>query len=99
MALPWLQCRALWTHSSDYSATQAVAAAAEERAVQWTAYESVRAPGSRCAVVFDAAALLEPTGGLDRTLQTWRCKTTQHSVLFGGPGTSFVWSFSGCNTA
>lgn len=99
MALPWLQCRALWTHSSDYSATQAVAAAAEERAVQWTAYESVRAPGSRCAVVFDAAALLEPTGGLDRTLQTWRCKTTRQSVMFAGPGTSFVWSFSGCNTA
>ncbi len=93
MAPPWQQCRAQWTHSSDYSATQAVAAAAEERAVQWIAYESVRAPGARCAVVLDAAALFEPTGGLDRTLQTWRCKTTQHSVMFAGPEGSLVWAF------
>ncbi|MBW7831829.1 MAG: RES family NAD+ phosphorylase [Simplicispira suum] len=98
MAQPWRQCRALWTRSSDYSATQAVASAAAEHAVhavQWIAYESVRAPSCRCAVVMDANALSEPTGGLDRTLQTWRCKTTQRSVMFAGPGDSFAWNFDG----
>ena len=92
-AQPWLQNRAAWVHPNDYSATQAVAAAAQARDVQWLRYESARAPGHACAVVFEANCLSEPKPSLDSTLQTWRCKTTQHSVLFAGPESSFVWAF------
>jgi hypothetical protein len=48
---PWVAARASWTHSTDYSATQAVADAARDKGVQWICYESVRAPGHRCAAV------------------------------------------------
>ena len=56
---PWDQAQALWTHDSDYRAPQAVARSAQIRGVQWLAYASVRAPGHRCAVVFDPASLAE----------------------------------------
>ncbi len=97
MAAPWAEARTLWTHGSDYTGTQAVAvaAAAQAHAVQWMAYESARAPGQRCAVVFDPDCLSEPPGGLNRTMQTWRCKATRDHVLFTNGQHSFAWDFSG----
>lgn len=92
-AQPWLHNRAAWIHPDDYSATQAVAAAAQARGVQWLRYESARAPGEACAVVFEPACLSEPAPSLESTLQTWRCKTMQGSVLFAGPERSYVWAF------
>lgn len=93
MVEPWVQARAAWTHGSDYSANHAVAAAAQERGVQWLRYESVRAPGERCAVVFDPDGLSEPAGSLERTMQRWICKASRTSVMFMGGGKSFVWGF------
>ncbi len=95
MAMPWAAARALWTHGSDYTGPQAVAAAAQAHAVQWIAYESARAPGRRCAVVFDLDCLSEPPGGLNPTMQTWRCKATRSHVLFTNGQHSFAWDFSG----
>lgn len=92
-AQPWLHNRDAWTHPDDYSAPQAVAAAAQARGVQWLRYESARAPDHHCAVVFEPESLSQPSRSLDSSLQTWRCKTTQHSVLFSGPESSFVWDF------
>lgn len=92
-AQPWLQNRAAWVHPDDYNATQAVAAAAQMRDVQWLRYESARAPGEACAVVFEPECLSEPVPSLERTLQTWRCKTTRQSVLFAEPESSFLWEF------
>lgn len=93
MVEPWVQARTDWTHGSDYSATHAVAAAAQERDVQWLSYESVRAPGERCAVVFDPDSLSEPSISLDRTIQRWICKGSRESVMFMGNGQSFIWGF------
>lgn len=93
MAPPWTQAHTVWTHGSDYTATHALAAAAQERGVQWLAYESVRAAGERCAVVFDLDALTEPPGGLNRTLQTWRCKVTRSAVMFTSGREAHLWNF------
>lgn len=94
-AEPWLYNRAAWTHPSDYSATHAVAAEAQAHGAQWLRYESARAPGEACAVAFQPACLSEPAAGLERTMQTWRCKATQQSVLFTGNAGSFYWEFAG----
>ncbi len=61
--------------------------------MQWLAYESVRAAGERCAVVFDPDALSEPPGGLNRTLQTWRCKVTRSAVMFTSGREAHLWNF------
>lgn len=90
---PWNEARAVWTDGSDYTGTQALARAAQAQGVQWLAYESVRAPGHRCAVVFDADVLAEPPGGLDRTLQTWHCKATRASVMFTRERERYQWEF------
>jgi len=57
---PWVKARALWTRDLDYRHTHAVAAAAQERQLQWLRYESVRAPGESCAVAFNPDCLFEP---------------------------------------
>lgn len=93
MAPPWNQARALWTQGDDYAATQAVAAGAQQRGVQWLAYESARASGQRCAVVFDPDCLAETAGGLDHTLQTWHCKATRASVMFTRGRERHEWHF------
>ncbi|MDD2545313.1 MAG: RES family NAD+ phosphorylase [Burkholderiaceae bacterium] len=93
MQAPWLQKRDLWTHGSDYTATQALAAEAVRRGVQWLSYESVRAPGEVCAVAFDPDALSEPPQGIDATRQSWHCKTTRSKVMLMGNAGRFEWSF------
>jgi len=93
MREPWVLARAAWTQDSDYSATHAVAFAAQERGVQWLAYESVRAPGTPCAVVFDPDSLFESLPSLERTLQRWVCKVSNSAVMFSGGGQSFLWEF------
>jgi hypothetical protein len=93
MEPPWVQAREAWTHGSDYGANHAVAAEAQRRAVQWLSYESVRAPGERCAVAFDVDCLREPPQGLDSTIQRWSCKATRSSVMFAREKETFVWEF------
>ena len=93
MRPPWNQVRSLWTHDDDYSATHRVAAAAQQRGAQWLAYESAREPGACCAVVFDPDCLEEPSGGLDKTLQTWHCKATRHSVMFTRRSERYQWIY------
>lgn len=79
MTPPWSDARSAWT-SNDYGSTQALAAQAQAHGVQWIAYESVRAPSIKCAVVFDAACLAEPEGGLDKTSEAWLCMATRTEV-------------------
>lgn len=93
MAPPWVQAREGWTHGSDYSANHAVAAEAQRRQVQWLSYESVRAPGERCAVAFDVDSLYEPRQGLDPTIRRWVCKATRNSVMLACEQDTFVWQF------
>lgn len=93
MVWPWNQARPQWTHGSDYSSTQALAAEAQRRGVMWLQYESVRAPGEACAVAFVQEALFEPTQGLDATRQAWHCKATRHSVMLVGAAGRFEWEF------
>jgi hypothetical protein len=91
MAPPWVSGHAAWTHGSDYTHTQAVAEQAAERGVQWISYESVRAPGRRCAAVLDVAALDIVANGT--TQQTWRCKANRHAVMMVRDQDCFVWDF------
>jgi len=88
---PWVESRSTWTHGSDYSQTQAVAEAARERGVQWICYESVRAPGKRCAAVMDVAALEIIDGG--RMMQTWHCKASKDAVMMVCGSEMYVWKF------
>lgn len=93
MEPPWVQARGEWIHGSDYTANHAVAAEALRREVQWLSYESVRAPGERCAVALDLDCLYEPEQGLDRTIQRWVCKATRHSVMLTREKETYVWQF------
>jgi hypothetical protein len=91
MVPPWVSAHAAWTHGSDYAHTHAVAEQAAERGVQWISYESVRAPGRRCAAVLDVAALDIVANGT--TQQTWRCKANRHAVMMVRDQDCFVWDF------
>ena len=77
---PWSAQRAQWRHPDDY--TQCHALATHVRAlqppVQAIRYESARAEGGWCEVVFDLHALTLPKPGVQ---QTWTCKTTAERVL------------------
>lgn len=88
---PWVESRSTWTHGSDYTGTQALAEAARERGVQWICYESVRAPGNRCAAVLDVEALEIVDGG--RTMQTWHCKASRDAVMMVCGSEMYVWNF------
>lgn len=92
LAQPWVAANHLWTHPTDYSATQGLAALARDRGVQWICYGSVRAPGHRCA------AVLHPDGLVDlvahgTTQQTWHCRTTRKMVMFAHGGDRHEWQF------
>lgn len=91
MAVPWVAARASWTHGSDYTQTHALAEAAAERGVQWISYESVRAPGYRCAAVLDVEAL--DIVANSTTQQTWHCKATRTSVMMVHGQDCYVWDF------
>lgn len=93
MQEPWVENRNLWTHGSDYTATQALAAEAQRRGVQWLSYESVRAPHEVCAVAFVQEALMEPAQGIDATRQRWHCKATRNQVMLIGDESRFEWNF------
>lgn len=88
---PWVAASAVWTHGSDYTETQAVADAARDRGVQWICYESVRAPGKRCAAVLDVEAL--EMVALNASKQTWHCKTSRQAVMLVNGPERFVWTF------
>jgi hypothetical protein len=91
MQEPWVAASAAWTHSSDYTETQAVADAARDRDVKWICYESVRAPSKRCAAVLDVEALEMVDQG--NTQQTWHCKATRESVMLVHGTVRHVWAF------
>lgn len=91
MSQPWVESRGVWTHGSDYTETQALAEAARDRGVQWVCYESVRAPGERCAAVLDVEALEIVDGG--KTMQTWHCKSSKDAVMMVCGSETYVWKF------
>ncbi|WP_291012952.1 RES family NAD+ phosphorylase [Hydrogenophaga sp.] len=93
MATPWSASREIWTSGADYAATHAVAAEAQRQGVHWLTYESVRAAGQQCAVVFDPNSLSEPPAGLEATKQTWHCKATRTSVMFTRGSQRLSWDF------
>ena len=87
---PWLSNQAAWAHSSDYSATQALAAAAHQHAVQWLRYASARDPAGVCAAVLDVQALAVAH---PMSQQTWHCKTTRSTVLLVHGPDRYSWDF------
>lgn len=89
-APPWAGHRAVWVHPNDYSATQALAAAASLQAVQWIRYESARDPGGICAAVLDVDALATSKSIAQ---QTWHCKTTRSSVMMVHGQDRFSWDY------
>jgi hypothetical protein len=91
MTPPWVSARAAWTHGSDYTHSQAVAEAAADRGVQWISYESVRAPGYRCAAVLDVEALDIVANGT--TQQTWHCKASREAVMLVHGQDRYIWNF------
>ena len=90
MSSPWVEARASWTHGSDYAQTHAVADAAKDVGVQWICYESVRAPGKRCAAVLNVEAL-EMLAGTAQ--QTWHCKATRETVTMVHQTKRYDWAF------
>lgn len=88
---PWDAAKPAWTHGSDYTQTHAIADAARDRAVQWICYESVRAPGHRCAAVLDVEALEMVNNGT--TQQTWHCKATREAVMMVHQSDKYLWTF------
>jgi hypothetical protein len=68
-ARPLVRDRAIWTHRTDYGATQAFAAVAREAGAQAIRYESVRDPEhDACVAVLTPAAFHAPR---PRNDQTW----------------------------
>jgi hypothetical protein len=88
---PWLAARPSWVHASDYSATQALADEARDKAIEWIRYESVREPKNQCAAVLDVNALEMVAGG--DTSQSWHCKTTRQAVTMARAADRFSWDF------
>jgi hypothetical protein len=84
---PWLAHRPVWRDPDNYSGCQRLATRVRELAPPVAAirFESARAEGGMCEVVFDARALSIPGPHLQ---QTWICKTTRQLVLLGRPGRS-----------
>ena len=89
---PWVSGRAVWTHGSDYSATQAVAGDARMHGFEWLRYESVRSPGALCAAVLEVCALAH---GRPFDLQEWVCHATRARVVVSNPpeGQALSWDF------
>ena len=91
MSAPWVAASTVWTHGSDYTETHAVAEAAQDKGVQWICYESVRAPGKRCAAVLDVEAL--EMVAQDTAKQTWHCKASRERVMLVNGQARYVWNF------
>ncbi len=91
MSPPWVKSHATWTHGSDYAETHALADAAKDMGVQWICYESVRAPGRRCAAVLDVDALEMGNQGFMQ--QTWHCRATRESVSMVRQTERYDWPF------
>ncbi|MDB5957736.1 RES family NAD+ phosphorylase [Ramlibacter sp.] len=77
---PWSGQREQWRDPDDYASCHALAAHVRslQPPVQAIRYESARAEGGMCEVVFDVHALAIPKPGVQ---QTWTCKTTAERVL------------------
>jgi len=90
---PLLRDRAIWTHPTDYTPTQAFAAVARQAAIGMIRYESVRDPEHAACV-----ALLEPDGfsrALPRRQETWFIGAARERVrcvrdVPGGQGWEFT---------
>lgn len=97
MRPPWSEHRDIWRHPTDYTATQALAGAAEADQIQWMQYESVRAPHAALAVVFTPSALRGTTQEVNATLQEWTCKTNLDRVVFANrsSGAVMAWTIDG----
>ncbi len=93
MAAPWRSRSEWWRHPSDYSATHALADAAQAASVQWIRYESVRAPRVPLAAVFTPEALHTSAQEVEASREEWFCQTTAAQVFFRskrGQG-AFLW--------
>jgi len=88
---PWVAAREAWTRDQDYTHTHAVAEAAGGHHVQWICYESVRAPGYRCAAVLDVEAVDLVANGT--TQQTWQCKANRETVMMLHDQDRYSWTF------
>ncbi len=88
---PWDAHSDLWSKPNDYTATQEIARQAKNQEVQWIQYSSVRAPGHRCAAVFDVEAL--SLSDFEATKQTLHCKATRQAVMMVNASTRLSWSF------
>ena len=81
-AAPWADLAHLWKHSSDYSATHALAAAAlANDGITWIRYESVRAPTCALAAALTPDAVHAESDALEKSRQEWTCKTTKDGVM------------------
>ena len=89
-APPWSAERARWTDPHQYQATQDPAQAARGHCIGWLKYESVRAPGTHCAAVLDADAMVSVDLS---TQQTWTCKASRHTVLMSNGREHLSWDF------
>ena len=91
--LPLSKDRALWTHRSDYGATQALATAARGAGLELIRYESVRDPGHAACV----AALVPAVFGRAKPkgLETWFMAASRAHVrcVRGAPGGE-TWEFA-----
>lgn len=82
MDSPWVELAALWKHSSNYTETHKLAAAAREAGcVDWIQYESVRAPSCALAVALTPDAVHADVNELESSRQEWTCKTTKDGVM------------------
>jgi hypothetical protein len=92
MDKPWSARADVWTHPQDYLGTQALAAEARGRGIEWIRYASVRHPGAACAAALSVSALEQAQ---PREFQEWRCRATRDKVLFyhRESGTTYSWDF------
>ena len=91
MELPWVAAKDVWTHGSDYAQPHALADLARDHGIQWICYESVRAPGNRCAAVLDVEALERASP--DSHHQTWHCRANRNFVMMANGPDRYRWEF------
>lgn len=89
---PWSVRGETWTHPTDYSGTQTLAAEARSRDIEWIRYPSVRSPGAHCAAVLTVSALAKTP---PQDFGEWHCRATRHRVLLfsRASGRTYSWDF------
>ncbi|MDR2239050.1 MAG: RES family NAD+ phosphorylase [Zoogloeaceae bacterium] len=91
---PFAEQRALWTHPSDYSHTQALADAARQEGMELIRYESARNPGGICVAILTPGVFKAARRPYRNRQEGWTLHITPpHQVVWQRDLSGETWAF------